>query len=354
VTLREAFTAARSRRLRPEGYSRVAGAFTAFLLIVIFARIGANLYLTGLIVPPGHGHDAAVSFFRLVNMAWCVVYLASAAAILLFRGIATVIRGRRLAYLPLSRTQIAGSAVSSSLSSVPVLLPSGIALLALLTTAGSSAARGALELLLLFIIALAGFMLLLALLERVRCAEGHLELIEVALLGVMIFANPEFRIVAGTPIVFFFNHPSLSLAAPAAIFLLPPAAALLGAAAVLLSALFGAEHRPRGGRRSTVLVLHRSRIPVALLAVTYAFEIPLILLNPALRTTVRAFVLFLLAVRLVWFFAFLFRAEQRIAEVVRAPQTFRERAAFYSPAAALHAVICALPPLLYLARLAAG
>ncbi len=351
MTLRNAFASARRRRLRPERYTRIAGAFSAFLLIVVFVRQGANLYLASNVAAVAAAPEDALRFFRLVNAAWSLVFLGSASSLFAYRGIGAMLQSPRLAAMPVSGRRVRSAAAASSLTSVPVLLPVALAILAFVPSASTEPLFALLELAVLLLIGCFGFFLLMSVLRRLRTPEGYLELMEVAIMGAMIVANPDIMLVDHAPVVVLFDHVRVGPSAAGVFAAFPASGTVLGLLSAFLSHLFGASRSPAGKRRRLVFVLYRARIPVALLAATYAVELPLILTNPAVRSTVRNFVLFMLAVRVIWFLAFLFRAEQRIAEVVRAPAEHRAGILLYGPAAAVHSLLCGLPIVLYLGRL---
>ena len=175
---------------------------------------------------------------------------------------------------------------------------------------------------------------------------------EIGLFVGMIFANPELMIVSGEPrVLYFFGTVVISASRSALLFGLPLLGAVAVSAFVLVSEAVARERRRHiGGKRRPGLVLYRSHIPLRLFAVTYAVEVPVILTNPAVATTVRNMVLILLGIRVVWFLLFVFRTEQEIGRVLGAPWKLADRLPVYRPAAGVHALLCALALFLYVAR----
>ncbi len=343
MTLSKALSLTRSRRLRPETYSRVSGALVAFFLIVLLARAGADFYLAQFLAAPQSG------LFALWNVAWCILFLSTVAPVVAYRGIARTARSPRLGYFPLSARHIVTAAVVSSLTGAVAIAPVLLSLLAALL--GLRGAPAALYFVLVLASGLSGFLLVEAVAWKCRVAEEHLELIEAALLAVMILANPDFA-AAGRPQITLFMHWKIGPSAGPLLLLLPLAGTAVALVAILAAGAFGALRAPRRRRsaRSPGLVLYRTRIPAGLFAATYAVEIPVILTNAGLYTTVRGVVVTLLAVRVLWFLAFLFRTEQEIGSVIRGPQLFRLRLPLYRSAALYHFALCALPVVLYAIR----
>lgn len=353
MTLRAAFSLTRSRRLRPETYSKVAGAVVAFLLIALFARQGANLYLAQILVSPPVNpalHSASVGLFALANVAWCALFLSTVAPVITYRGIARTARSPRLSHFPLSTRRIVSAAVASSLTGVPALAPLLLAVVA--AALGLRGPVGALYAALLVATGLSGFLIVEAAAWKWRAAEDHLELVETALLAAMILANPDFSIVHGRPQIVLFMHWKIGPAAGLLLLGLPLAGAAAAVIAILTAeAIRGFRVRRRGrSARQPGLVLYRTRIPVGLFAATYAIEIPVILTNPGLATTVRGVVITMVIVRVLWFLAYLFRTEQELGRVIRGPQLLRLRLPAYRTAALYHLALCGFPIALYWLR----
>ncbi|HUX12876.1 MAG TPA: hypothetical protein VMW87_07590 [Spirochaetia bacterium] len=346
MTLHAALVATRKRRLRPERYVGVAGALIAFLVMVLLIRFGSNLYLS--LVLKSH-------FFRTVNVGWCALFLCTVAPVIAFRGIARTARSPRLGFFPMSRGKLLSSVASASLRGVPVFMPLVLLLTAWLCMLPATRWQDAVEPVIFVLIGGTGFLLVFTVVWLRQAREDRLELIEMGLLAVMILANPDFQLAFGRPRLTLFMHWKLGTDQVGFLYLLP----LIGAGAVIAAVFVSAAVTTRKARsqrasRRAGLVLYGNSLSVGLLLATYAVEIPVILTNPAVATTVRSFVLVMLAVRLLWFFSFLFRTEQAVGRIVRAPQTVRDRLSVYRPAAVVHLLLCGLPVLLYAARIMFG
>jgi len=355
MTLLSALIATRRRKLRPEGYSQAAGALVSFLVMALAIRFGANVYLAyQLSSVPGLDPDGA-SFFTQFNTAWCALFLAAVAPIIAYRGILRTAKNRRMNYFPVTRGRMLRAVVLASLRGIPVYAPVTFFAVAYLS-AGSAAHRGSILPPLAFLFTgLAGFLLTLFIAWRRNIREDHLEFIETGLLAALILVNPDFRIDAGVPNLLLFGHFSVAAHLSSLLFIIP----LLGAAttwgALFVSALVTNVRIGRGtAQRKPVLTLYGSRIPVGLYLAAYAIEIPVILTNPALFSTVRNIVLVMLGLRVLWYLSFLFRTEQAIARIIRAPSRLSDRLLVYRPTAVVHALLCAAPILVYLVRIVAG
>jgi hypothetical protein len=209
-----------------------------------------------------------------------------------------------------------------------------------------------LDFLVFTIIGSVGFLAVFLVAWRLKVGESYLELIEIGLLGLMIVANPEMQMESGRGVVTLFGHFVLTQGFFAGPWLIPIAGTLLSTGAILTSRLLNMQggKRPTAGR-SIGLVLYRSRIPMGLFLATYAVELPVVLGNPELHTTVRNIVLIMLAIRLFWLVSFLFRTEQAIGEIIRAPSGLSGRRIVYAKPTLLHLALCLVPVLIYLIRL---
>lgn len=361
MTLQRAIIAARRRVLRPEGYQQAAGAFFAFLMIAAALRLLSNIYVGHLLMvlnapaAAASGDPSAplmARFFARANLSWCGLFLASAAPIIAYRGVARTVRSPRMRLTPLSGRRLRTAATGASLRSLPVLLAVGLSVAIAVGFLLTPMTAGMVDLLLFLLIEGAGFLLLFNVAWYVQAEGRRLELIEIGLFVGMIFANPELMIVSGEPrVLYFFGTVVISASRSALLFGLPLLGAVAVSAFVLVSEAVARERRRHiGGKRRPGLVLYRSHIPLRLFAVTYAVEVPVILTNPAVATTVRNMVLILLGIRVVWFLLFVFRTEQEIGRVLGAPWKLADRLPVYRPAAGVHALLCVLPVFLYVAR----
>lgn len=364
MTLQAAIIAARRRVLRPEGYQQAPGVVFAFLLIAVVVRFAANIYIGRLLLllnasAGGSGTNALSSagldrFFAASNLSWSMVFLATVAPMMAYRGIARTVRNPRLALAPLSRGRLLAATVGASYRSLPAAATGALALAAAALFLRAPVTAGLVELALFLLAGGAGFLGVLWVAWIMRAKERHLELIEIGMLAGMIFANPEFRITAGFPRIQFFTNLTVDEPRFALLFALPLLGAAAAAAMVVLAELAaGGRRTPSRRRRLAGLVLYRSALPVRLFVLTYAVELPVILTNPAVATTVRHMVLVLLCLRVVWFVIYVFRTEQEIDRIIGAPWTFADRFPLYRPAAGVHGLLCAFPVLLYLARVIA-
>ncbi len=354
MTLQAALLATRRRMLRPEGYGEVSGAIVAFLILALAARFGANLYRAQILA----NQSAYLGqFFTLANIAWCALFLACVAPLVSYRGIARTARSSRLSFFPVGRRRLLGAVIAASLRGVPVFAPVGLAVFAWFLSIGRGS--GVLEPVIVLCFGLAGFLLVLATSWWRKAREDRLELIEVAVLGALILANPEFRIVSGTAELVIFFYWTVTGGQFGVFWLFPILGAAAVAAAVLVSSAassvagMGSKNRRRTVPRRPGLVLYRVRIPRGLFVASYAVEIPVILSNPNLAT-VRTIVLLLFGVRILWFLAFVFRNEQAFGRIIRAPARQLDRMSVYLPAAGMHALLCAAPPILFLFRIVLG
>ncbi|HUX21084.1 MAG TPA: hypothetical protein VMW69_07570 [Spirochaetia bacterium] len=361
MNLRTALRLARGRRLRPGGYRTVAGGIVAFLFLVVSIRLGANIYIAQQIGGPASSHFGTASFISglsslrflgAANLSWCALFVAAVGPVVTYRGILRTVWNRRFQFLPVRSTQLVRSAVVVSLLSVPVYGAVLIGLLQALLISFSGGPFVMLDFLLFLVIGLGGFLAVFLLAWRLKVGESFLELIEIGLLGLMIVANPEMRMDGGRGVMLLFGQRALVQGFVAGPLLIPSAGILLSSVAILTSKLIEARGgKPPKAGRSVGLVLYRSRIPMGLFLVTYAVELPAILGNPELRTTVRNLVLIMLAIRLFWLVSFLFRTEQAIGEVIRAPGRLAGRRLVYAKPVLLHLALCLVPVVIYLVRL---
>jgi len=355
MTLLSALIATRKRRLRPEGYSQAAGALASFLIMALAIRLGANVFLAHQLSSSAGIDPIHASFFTQFNTAWCALFLATIAPIIAYRGIHRTAKNRRMNYLPITRKQMLLAVILASLRGVPVYAPVALSAVAYLA-AGSATAHGSMLPPLVFLFTgLIGLLLILFIAWRRNIREDHLEFIELGLMATLILANPDFRIDAGEPSLLLFGHFSMAAQLSWLLFVIPLFGAAAVAGALLVSSLISevrAGRRP--GHRHPVLALYGSRIPVGLFLAGYTIEIPIILTNPALFTTVRTIVLFLLGLRVLWYLSFVFHTEQAVARIIRAPSRFSDRLLVYRHTASVHALLCVVPIIVYIVRIIVG
>ena len=353
VRLRAALRVARGRRLRPNGYSRAIGGLVAVLYIIVICRILANLYLAEYIaIPVGSsgGNTAAFSFFGRFNLAWCSLFLVTIAPAVVFRGVVRFIRNERFALLPVHPSSLLRDAILASIRSAPVFAVGGVAFLQVALNAAGGDWTTAYDLLLFLAAGGIGFVVLYFFAWRLRVAVEHLELVEVGMLLLMVVTNPELSVKSSIPRVVIFGQLPLSKESPAIAYLIPLVGVLLAAVALLLSkALSSAPRKRVGAERSIGLVLYRSRIPLGLFVSTYAVELPILLV--ASLAVARNLMIILLIARVLWFLAFLFQSEQAIGSIVRAPAAVANRLSLYRTPAQMHLILCALSPIVFIARL---
>ncbi|WP_455381267.1 hypothetical protein [Salinispira pacifica] len=345
MTLAGAFSAARRRRLRPEEYSRIAGAIVAFLLLALAARLVANLYLAGFYsaLQPGPAR-----LYRVFNVAWCLLFLGSAAPVIAFRGIAAVVLNPRLRLLPVSRHALFGAMFRSSLRGVPVAAPLALASAAALLGGIRAGELPTVAAMLCFAVLFFLGNILLA--RGLESREGQLELIEVTLLVLLLLANPDPTLSGGRPVVVLFMHFRLD-GGWVQLFAFLPAAGGLRTAVMLLAGDLASGLGRSGirGMQRPGLALYLRRVPIGLFAVSYALELSIILTNASF-VTIRRVVITMLALRLLWFIAYLFRTEQRLGLVLRPPSILPARLSVYRNSILLHLSLCAFPPAVLLVR----
>ena len=361
LTLHRALAAARSRRLRPAGYRVVSGSIVAWIVLVVFMRFGANLYIGGIIVAGAPQPLPVAAAFSRAGLLWVTIVAILACSVMAFRAIASTVGSSRMRLFPISRVRMLAESVRSTILSTPMAVVLAAAVLSGVLYCVPSRAevlRAVGEIALYGLAAAAGAAVVAAALFFIRAQEAQLEMMEILLLVLLVAIDPELRLTDGVPVVIVLMHFPLPAAGLSPLMALPFAGLpiLLAGASRLLPSLGlgrpGGAAREHRSSRSPALRLYRARLPLGLLALSLAFEMGVILTNPRLLTTVRTVVVAFLVIRVLWFAAFLFRAEQEVASALHPPSEGRLRLALYRRAALLHLGICAVPVATYLIRLA--